>query len=79
VVIYFYFCTMGALVTLPKFILHPVWPSTPVTVVMILGIVFVSLSAQLLMNQGFFYCKGWEGGVLMSSEVVFTALIGILF
>jgi drug/metabolite transporter (DMT)-like permease len=79
VVIYFYFCTMGTLVTLPKFILHPVWPSTPVTVVMILGIVFVSLSAQLLMNQGFFYCKGWEGGVLMSSEVVFTALIGILF
>jgi drug/metabolite transporter (DMT)-like permease len=31
------------------------------------------------MNQGFFYCKGWEGGVLMSSEVVFTAVLGIVF
>ncbi len=79
VVIYFYFCTMGALVTLPKFVLHPVWPETPLVVVMILGIIFASLAAQLLMNQGFFYCRGWEGGVLMSSEVVFTAVVGILF
>jgi drug/metabolite transporter (DMT)-like permease len=47
--------------------------------VMVLGIVFTSLSAQLLMNQGFFYCRGWEGGVFMSSEVIFTAIIGIVF
>jgi drug/metabolite transporter (DMT)-like permease len=79
VVIYFYLCTMGALVTLPKFALQPVWPTTPMGVVMILGIIFASLAAQLLMNQGFFYCKGWEGGVLMSSEIVFTAVTGILF
>ena len=46
--------------------------------VMVLGIVFSSLAGQLLMNQGFFYCRGWEGGVLMSSEVIFTALAGIL-
>jgi drug/metabolite transporter (DMT)-like permease len=31
------------------------------------------------MNQGFFYCKGWEGGVFMSSEVVFTAIVGIAY
>lgn len=79
VVIYFYFCTMGMLVTLPKFILDPVVPSTPMALTMIAGIVLVSLTAQLLMNQGFFYCKGWEGGVLMSSEIIFTAMTGIIF
>ena len=79
VIIYLYFCTMGTLVTLPKFALHPVWPSTPLEWVMILGIIFSSATAQLLMNQGFFYCRGWEGGVFMSSEVVFTAVVGIVF
>ena len=46
---------------------------------MILGIVFSSVVAQLMMNQGFFYCRGWEGGVFMSSEVIFTAVVGIVF
>jgi drug/metabolite transporter (DMT)-like permease len=79
VIIYLYFCTMGMLVTLPKFVANPVFPSTPVEWVLILGLIFTSVSAQLLMNQGFFYCKGWEGGVFMSSEVIFTAIVGILF
>ena len=79
VVIYLYFCTMGAIITFPKFIMHPVFPSTPTEWVMILGIIFFSVSAQLSMNQGFFYCRGWEGGVFMSSEVIFTSLVGIVF
>jgi drug/metabolite transporter (DMT)-like permease len=79
VIIYLYFCMMGTLVTLPKFVAHPVFPATPVEWVMICGIVFTSISAQLLMNQGFFFCKGWEGGVFMSSEVIFTAIVGIVF
>jgi drug/metabolite transporter (DMT)-like permease len=79
VVIYLYFCTMGAMITLPKFIMHPIFPSTPTEWVMILGIIFFSVSAQLLMNQGFFYCRGWEGGVFMSSEVIFTGVVGIVF
>jgi drug/metabolite transporter (DMT)-like permease len=79
VIIYLYFCTMGTLVTLPKFALHPIWPATPLESVMILGIIFSSATAQLLMNQGFFYCRGWEGGLFMSSEVVFTAVVGIVF
>lgn len=78
VVIYFYFCIMGSIVTLPKFLMHPIIPSTPIEWVMIGGVVFLSLTAQLLMNQGFFFCRGWEGGVFMSSEVLFTAAIGIL-
>ena len=79
VVIYLYLCTMGAMITFPKFIMHPIFPSTPTEWVMILGIIFFSVSAQLLMNQGFFYCRGWEGGVFMSSEVIFTGVVGIVF
>jgi len=79
VIIYLYLCTMGALVTLPKFITDPIIPATTVEWVMIAGIVFSSFTAQLLMNQGFFYCRGWEGGVFMSSEVIFTAIVGIVF
>ena len=79
VVIYLYYCTMGILVTAPMFAKHPILPSTPIEWGMILGIIFVSVAAQLLMNQGFFYCRAWEGGVFMSSEVIFTALAGILF
>jgi drug/metabolite transporter (DMT)-like permease len=79
VIIYLYFCTMGTLVTLPQFIRQPALPATPVEWVMVLLIVFISVTAQLLMNQGFFYCRGWEGGVFMSSEVIFTSIIGIVF
>lgn len=79
VVIYLYFCTMGMLITAPMFAKHPVLPSTPIEWAMILGLILVSVTAQLLMNQGFFYCRAWEGGVFMSSEVIFTAAAGILF
>ncbi len=79
VIIYLYYCTMGILVTAPMFGKHPVLPSTPIEWAMILGLIFISVTAQLLMNQGFFYCRAWEGGVFMSSEVIFTALAGILF
>lgn len=79
VIIYLYLCSMGVCVTAPMFALQPTWPSTPMEWAMIPGIVFTSVTAQLLMNQGFFYCRGWEGGVFMSSEVVFTAIVGIAF
>ncbi len=79
VIIYLYFCTMGALVTTPIFIHHPVFPATPAEVAMVAGIILTSVVGQLLMNQGFFYCRGWEGGVFMSSEVIFTAFVGIAF
>lgn len=79
VIIYLYLCSMGVCVTAPMFALQPTWPTTPMEWAMIPGIVFTSVTAQLLMNQGFFYCRGWEGGVFMSSEVVFTAIVGIAF
>jgi len=79
VIIYLYFCTMGSLVTLPMFIRNPVIPVNAVEWAMVLGIVFSSVAAQILMNKGFFYCRGWEGGVFMSTEVIFTAIVGIIF
>jgi len=78
VTIYLYFCTMGIVVTAPMFAKQPIVPSTPGQWGMVLGIIFASLTGQLLMNQGFFYCRGWEGGVLMSSEAIFTAAVGIM-
>ena len=79
VIIYLYFCTMGSLVTLPAFAMAPLLPVSAVDWTMAMGIVLASVIAQLLMNQGFFYCRGWEGGIFMSSEVVFTAIVGITF
>ncbi|MBF0232091.1 MAG: DMT family transporter [Desulfamplus sp.] len=79
VIIYLYFCTMGTVATLPVFISNPVMPATSVEWAMVMGIVLTSVTAQLLMNQGFFYCKGWEGGIYMSSETIFTSVIGIIF
>lgn len=79
VIIYLYFCTMGLLLTLPRFAMQPLLPASSLEWGMVLGIVLSSITGQLLMNQGFFYCKGWEGGIFMSSEVVFTAIVGIAF
>lgn len=77
VIIYLYLCTMGLAATAPMFALDPSLPVNLTEGALLVGIVFSSLTAQLLMNQGFFYCRGWEGGVFMSSEVVFTAIAGI--
>ncbi len=78
-VIYLYFCLMGGLATLPKFIMDPIVPATGAEWAITIGIVLSSVVGQLMMNQGFYYCRGFEGAVFMSSEVVFAAVIGILF
>ena len=79
VIIYLYFCTMGSLVTLPGFISNPIFPENFLEGLMVMGIILSTVVAQLMMNHGFFYCKGWEGGVSMSTEAIFTALAGIVF
>lgn len=78
-IIYLYFCLIGFLVTFPVFIAKPIIPATKVEWLMCLGLVLFSLAGQLLMNQGFLYCKSWEGGMFLTSEVIFTALVGIVF
>jgi drug/metabolite transporter (DMT)-like permease len=70
---------MGTLATLPFCLTHPVMPQTAVEWTMIFGIIATSVAAQLLMNQGFFFCKGFEGAAYMSSETLFTAMVGIVF
>jgi drug/metabolite transporter (DMT)-like permease len=77
--IYLYFCLLGAVITFPAFISDPRLPRSAMEWVMTGGIVFAALSAQLLMNQGYKYCKSWEGGLILTSEVIFTSLLGILF
>lgn len=79
VIIYLYFCLLGTVIVFPSFISNPQIPQTPYEWFLIIGIMVSSLLAQLLMNQGFHYCKSWEGGVFLTSEVIFTSLFGIFF
>lgn len=79
VIIYLYFCLMGTLVTLPSFIANPQIPTNPGEFLIVAGIVFISISAQLLMNQGFRYCRSWEGGLFLTSELFFISIFGICF
>jgi hypothetical protein len=34
---------------------------------------------QVSMNQGFFYCRSWEGGLHMTMDAVFSVLAGVMF
>lgn len=78
VIIYFYFCLIGTLITIGPFFLAPQWPQGKMEWLVIGGILFTSTAGQLLMTQGLRYCKSWEGGLLMSSEVIFISILGIL-
>lgn len=78
-IIYLYFCLIGSAATLVPCILDPLIPKTALEGTMLAGIVLTSLLAQLMMNYGFQFCTGFEGGVYLSSETIFTAIIGIGF
>jgi drug/metabolite transporter (DMT)-like permease len=79
VAIYFYFCLLGASVSFPGYIVNPRIPVSGIDWLMACGIAASSVLAQLLMNQGFRYCKSWEGGIFLTGELVFTATLGIVF
>jgi drug/metabolite transporter (DMT)-like permease len=78
VIIYLYFCLVGALVTLPAYIVSPTLPAALPQALMCGGIVLSSILGQLMMNHGFDYCRSWEGGLYLTSELILTALAGIL-
>ncbi|MCG6892032.1 MAG: DMT family transporter [Desulfobacteraceae bacterium] len=78
-IIYFHFCLMGGIITAVPFLADPRLPRTAAEWLLVLGIVVTSVSAQLLMNQGFRYCNSWKGGMYMTSEVVHTTLFGVIF
>jgi drug/metabolite transporter (DMT)-like permease len=75
--IYFYFCMIGSVVCLGPFMANPTMPDNLIDAMIVVGIVATSIAAQLLMNHGFRYCKSWEGGLYMTSELIFTAILGI--
>jgi drug/metabolite transporter (DMT)-like permease len=77
VVIYLYFCLVGAAVTFPKFIADPIFPGSALEWLAIGSMILLFVGAQLTMNQGYLHCKSWEGGLFLSNEVVFTAILGI--
>jgi len=62
VVIFMFFCIMGTGVSLPHMFTSPGIPSSPLDAAILAGIAVTSIFGQLLMNQGFHYCKSWEGG-----------------
>ena len=79
VIIYLYFCLAGAAMSFVPFVAHPQLPTSAYDWFIVGGIVTTSLIAQLLMNQGFHYCGSFDGGLLLTSEVLFVALWGIIF
>ena len=79
VIIYLYFCTMGTLITLPAFWADPKLPGTPEQWLLCMLLVAFSVAAQISMNQGYFYCRSWEGGLYMTMDAVFSVLAGIVF
>ena len=78
VVIYFYFCMLGALIALPGYLVAPNLPATGTEGLMVAGIAVSSILAQILMNQGFKYCRSWEGGLFLTTEMIFTSFLGIV-
>jgi drug/metabolite transporter (DMT)-like permease len=78
VIIYFYFCLIGAMVTSPAFLYAPAIPGNFFQAMICAGIAVFSVLGHLAMNQGFGYCRSWEGGLYLTSEVVLTSLGGIL-
>jgi drug/metabolite transporter (DMT)-like permease len=77
VIIYLYFCLAGSMVTAPAFLYSPSVPTNLSQLMMCGGIVLFSILGHLTMNHGFGYCRSWEGGVYLTSEVVLTSLAGI--
>jgi drug/metabolite transporter (DMT)-like permease len=79
VIIYFQFCLVGAAVSLVPFAAEPHLPHTTIDWLLIAGMIAVSVLAQLLMHHGFRYCRSWEGGLLMTSELIYASIFGIIF
>lgn len=78
VIIYLYFCLVGSMATAPAFLYSPTVPATFSQVLVCSGIILSSVLGQLTMNHGFGYCRSWEGGLYLTSEVILTGLAGIV-
>jgi drug/metabolite transporter (DMT)-like permease len=77
--IYFYFCLIGGILSFGPFMADPHLPQNAGEWGLIGGLLIVATGGQLLMTQGFQYCKSWEGGLFLTTELLFTTLFGIVF
>lgn len=77
--IYFSLCAVGTLITAGPFLMNPQVPVTMTDWVLIAGTVITSFVGQMLMTHGFKFCQSWEGGMLLSTEVILTVMIGVFF
>ncbi len=79
VIIYLYFCLMGTITSIVPFASDPKLPAGAYEWLVVGGIIGTSIIAQLLMNEGFLYCSSFGGSLLLTSEVIFVAIWGLVF
>ncbi len=77
--IYFSLCAVGTVITVGPFLMDPQVPVTLMDWVLISGTVITSFVGQMLMTHGFKFCQSWEGGMLLSTEVILTVMMGVFF
>ena len=75
--IYFSLCAVGTVITVGPFLMNPQVPVTLMDWVLISGTVITSFAGQMLMTYGFKFCQSWEGGMLLSTEVILTMIMGV--
>ena len=76
-IIYFYFCLVGGIFSFPFFVKEFRTPNLQQFLLMV-SLALMVLVGQVLMNQGFKFCKASEGSVILMSEVVFTGIAGVI-
>jgi drug/metabolite transporter (DMT)-like permease len=76
-IIYFYFCLMGGILSFPFWVHGFKTPQVHHGILLVL-LAFLLLIGQVLMNHGFKYCKAAEGSLILMSEVAFAGVAGVL-
>jgi len=76
-IIYFYFCLIGGIISFPFWVQGFKIPEVHHGILLVL-LALLLLVGQVLMSEGFKYCKAAEGSLIMMSEVVFTGVAGVL-
>jgi drug/metabolite transporter (DMT)-like permease len=76
-IIYFYFCLMGGILSFPFFVKGFEVPIFHHGILLVL-LGLMLLVGQVLMNQAFKFCKASEGSLIMMSEIVFAGIAGFL-
>jgi drug/metabolite transporter (DMT)-like permease len=76
-IIYFYFCLVGGSISFPFFVQNFRMPDLQQgALLVLLGLAL--LVAQVMMNQGFKYCKAAEGSLFLMFELVFAGTAGVV-